>query len=184
MVAAGEMGIGNTTAASAVSAVLTDLPPATLVGRGTGLDERGVARKVQVVERALDLNQPERNDPLDVLARVGGLEIGAMAGVMLACAGSGVPVVIDGFISAAAALLAECLCPGARSVMFASHLSVEPGHGPVLEALGLEPFLHLDMRLGEGTGAALAMAVLEASARVLAEMATFEEAGVSRDKGE
>lgn len=184
MLAAGEMGIGNTTAASAVTAALTGLPPARLVGRGTGLDDHGVARKVEVVERALEVNRPDRSDPLDVLARVGGLEIGAMAGVMLACAGSGVPVVIDGFISTAAALLAERLCPGAQNVMFASHLSVEPGQEPALEALGLEPFLDLEMRLGEGTGAALAMTVLESAARVLVEMATFEEAGVSRDKGE
>ncbi len=184
MLAAGEMGIGNTTAASALTAAFTGLPPSSVVGRGTGLDDAGVERKVGVVTRALEANPPDPDDPLGVLAGVGGLEIGAMAGVMLACAVEGVPVVIDGFISTSAALLAERLCPGAVGVMFASHLSAEPGHRLALEALGLEPFMDLGMRLGEGTGSALAMMLLEASARLLAEMATFEEAGVSRDNDE
>jgi nicotinate-nucleotide--dimethylbenzimidazole phosphoribosyltransferase len=184
LLAAGEMGIGNTTAASAVTAALTGLEPSSVVGRGTGLDEAGVARKVEVVNRSLEMNRPDPDDPIGALAGVGGLEIGAMAGVMLACAKEGVPVVIDGFISTSAALLAERLCPGAKGVMFASHLSAEPGHRLALDQLGLEPFLDLGMRLGEGTGSALAMMLLEASARLLAEMATFEEAGVTRDTDE
>ncbi len=181
LVAVGEMGIGNTSAASAVVACLTRRPARGLVGRGTGLDDEGLERKVKVVERALRLNAPDPDHPLDVLSKVGGLEIGAMAGAMLACAESGVPVVVDGFISSAAALLAERMCPGASRVMFASHLSSEPGHRAALDALGLEPFLFLEMRLGEGTGAAIAMTVLEASVRVLEGMSTFEEAGVSRE---
>lgn len=184
LLAAGDMGIGNTTSASAIVAALTGQPVEQLVGRGTGLDDDGLARKVSVVREALETNRPDPGDPMDVLAKVGGLEIGAMAGVMLACAHEGVPVIVDGFISTAAALIAERACPGVRGAMFASHLSVEPGHRPALAELGLEPFLDLGMRLGEGTGAALAMTVLECSARLLAEMATFEEAGVSREKDE
>lgn len=181
VLAVGEMGIGNTSSASAMVASLTGRPARPLVGRGTGLDDEGLERKVEVVERALRLNEPDARDPLDVLSRVGGLEIGAMAGAMIACAERGVPVVIDGFISSAAALLAERICPGAARSMFASHLSREPGHRAVLDELGLEPFLLLGMRLGEGTGAALGMHVIEASARLLERMATFEEAGVSRE---
>lgn len=181
MLAVGEMGIGNTSSASAVVASLTGKEVRGLVGRGTGLDDEGLERKVRVVEEAVRLNRPDRRDAMDVLSKVGGLEIGAMAGAMLACAERRVPVVVDGFISSAAALLAETMCPGASAVMFASHLSSEPGHAAALDALGLAPFLVLEMRLGEGTGAALAFTVLEAAARVLGEMATFDEAGVSRE---
>ncbi len=184
LLAAGDMGIGNTTSASAIIAAFTGQPVEQLVGKGTGLDDDGLARKVSVVRKALETNRPEAGEAMDVLAKVGGLEIGAMAGVMLACAHEGVPVIVDGFISTAAALIAERACPGTRGAMFASHLSVEPGHRPALEALELTPFLQLDMRLGEGTGAALAMMVLECAAKLLAEMATFEEAGVSRETDE
>jgi nicotinate-nucleotide--dimethylbenzimidazole phosphoribosyltransferase len=184
LLAAGDMGIGNTTSASAIIAALTGRPVEQLVGRGTGLDDEGLARKVCVVRKALEINMPDPGQAMDVLAKVGGLEIGAMAGVMLACAHEGVPVVVDGLISTAAALVAERACPGARGAMFASHLSVEPGHRPALDELELDPYLDLSMRLGEGTGAALAMIVLECAAKLLADMATFEEAGVSRETDE
>lgn len=181
LVATGDMGIGNTTASSALMAAFTGLPVRSLVGRGTGVDDDALENKVAVIERALELNRPSPGDPLDVLAKVGGLEIGALSGVMLCCAARRVPVVVDGLISGAAALLAARICPVAREYMFASHLSEEPGHRAALDELGLKPFLNLRMRLGEGTGATLAMPVMEAAAKVLREMATFEEAGVSRE---
>jgi nicotinate-nucleotide--dimethylbenzimidazole phosphoribosyltransferase len=179
LLATGEMGIGNTTPASAIAAVYTGLPVAQVTGRGTGVDDAGLARKVEVIEAALALHRPEASDPLGVLAAVGGFEIGAIAGVCLAAAAHRVPVVVDGFISAAGALIAAALCPAARPYMIASHLSVEQGHGPLWRALGLEPLLALDLRLGEGSGAVLAMHLVEAACRILGEMATFEAAGVS-----
>jgi nicotinate-nucleotide--dimethylbenzimidazole phosphoribosyltransferase len=181
LVATGDMGIGNTTSSGAVIAAFTGLPVRSLVGRGTGVDDDVLENKVAVIERALELNRPSPADPLDVLAKVGGLEIGALTGVMLCCAARRVPVVVDGLISGAAALLAARICPVAREYMFASHLSEEPGHRAALDELGLKPFLNLCMRLGEGTGAALAMPVMEAAVKVLGEMATFEEAGVFRE---
>lgn len=181
LVATGEMGIGNTTASSALIAVLTRLPPRSVAGRGTGVDDVGLERKISVIEQGLDVNKPEASDPMGALAAVGGLEIGALAGVMLGCAQARVPVIVDGFISGAAALLAARLHPGAGDYMIASHLSVEPGHRVALDEIGLVPFLDLQMRLGEGTGAVLAAWVIEASVKVLAEMATFDEAGVSRE---
>lgn len=184
IVATGDMGIGNTTASSALIAAFTGLPVLSLVGRGTGLDDAALENKAGVIRRALDINRPDPGDPLDVLAKVGGLEIGALAGVMLCCAARRVPVVVDGFISGAAALLAVRICPRAVDFMFASHLSQEPGHRVALDELGLEPFLNLEMRLGEGTGAALAMPVIEAAMKMLVEMVTFEEAGVSRESEE
>lgn len=180
LLATGEMGIGNTTPASAIAAVYTGLPVAQVTGRGTGVDDAGLARKVEVIEAALALHRPDPDDPLGVLAAVGGFEIGAIAGVCLAAAAHRVPVVVDGFISAAGALIAAALCPAARPYMIASHLSVEQGHGPLWKALGLEPLLALDLRLGEGSGAVLAMHLVEAACRILGEMATFEDAGVSR----
>jgi nicotinate-nucleotide--dimethylbenzimidazole phosphoribosyltransferase len=181
LIATGDMGIGNTTASSALIAALTGLPPRAVAGRGTGLDDAGLERKIAVIERGLEVNDPSAGDPLEVLAAVGGLEIGALAGVMLGCAQARVPVVVDGFISGAAALLAARLYMGAEHYMIASHLSVEPGHRAALDEIGLVPFLDLNMYLGEGTGAVLAMSVIEASVKVLAEMATFDEAGVSRE---
>lgn len=175
----GEMGIGNTTAASALTAVFAGAEPDAVVGRGTGLDDAGVARKIQVVRRALQVNHTEELDALGVLAAVGGLEIAALAGVVIGSAEEGVCVVSDGFISGAATLAAVALCPAARDYVLPSHLSVEPGHAIVLEALGLQPVLELDMRLGEGTGGALAMGIVDAACRMLAGMATFAEAGVS-----
>jgi nicotinate-nucleotide--dimethylbenzimidazole phosphoribosyltransferase len=181
LIVTGEMGIGNTTASSALIAALTGLPPRALAGRGTGVDDQGFDRKVSVIERALEVNRPSPADPIGALAATGGLEIGALAGVMLCCASSRVPVIVDGLISGAAALLASRIDERCSDYMFASHLSVEPGHALALQEIGLEPFLDLRMRLGEGTGAVLAASIVEASVKVLCEMATFEEAGVSRE---
>lgn len=177
--AAGDMGIGNTTAASAITACISGLDPREVTGRGTGLDDRALEHKVEVIRRALEVNRPDPSDPLDVLSKVGGLEIAGIAGVMLAAAAARCPVLVDGFISGAGALIAAGLQPRAVDYMFASHLSVERGHRVILERLGLRPFIHADMRLGEGTGAALAFFVVDAALKILDEMATFEEAGVS-----
>jgi nicotinate-nucleotide--dimethylbenzimidazole phosphoribosyltransferase len=175
----GEMGIGNTTAASAITAALTGCPVQEATGRGTGLDAAGLARKAAVIERALAVNRPDRGDPLDVLARVGGAEIGVMMGVALGAAAERLPVVADGFISTAAAALAVACCPPVRDYLFLAHRSEEPGHAALAGFIGQTPILDLGMRLGEGTGAALAMPVIEAAGRLLAEMATFEGARVS-----
>jgi nicotinate-nucleotide--dimethylbenzimidazole phosphoribosyltransferase len=180
LIGTGDMGIGNTTASTAIICAITGLPGAKVAGRGTGVDDAGLARKIAAIERALDLNQPSPSDALDILHKVGGLEIGALAGLILEAAASRVPVVIDGFISTAAACLAALLSPASRDYMIGSHLSAEPGHRIALETLGCSPLVSLDMRLGEGTGAALAMSLCDASLKILAEMATFEEAGVSR----
>lgn len=175
----GDMGIGNTTASSAIFAAITGRPVAEITGRGTGLTDEQLAHKVSVINRALEVNQPDPAQPLDVLAKVGGFEIGGLAGVMLAAASNRIPVVIDGFISGAAALIATTLCPTLKDYLIAAHLSTEAGHRLLLEHLGLKPLLSLDMRLGEGTGAALGIFLAEAAVRVLTEMATFAEAGVS-----
>ncbi len=177
--ATGDMGIGNTTAASAITACFTGLDPAELTGRGTGLDDAGLERKIRIIRGALALNRPDPADALDVLAKVGGLEIAGIAGVILAAAAERRPVIIDGFISAAGALIAAGLCHTAVDFMLASHLSVERGHRAALHRLGLRPVIDADMRLGEGTGAALAMGIVDAALKILAEMATFAEAGVS-----
>ncbi len=176
LLAVGEMGIGNTTVASAIIAAITGRPPAEVTGRGTGVDDAQLRRKIAVVERALLVNAPADRD---TLAKVGGFEIGAMAGLMLGAAARRVPVLIDGLISTAAALVAAQLQPAVSGYLIAGHRSVEPGHVVALEALGLSPLLDLDMRLGEGTGAALAMPLVEAAMRTLQEMATFADAGVS-----
>ena len=179
VVAAGEMGIGNTTSASAIVAALTGASIETVTGRGTGIDDAGWARKVATIRRALDVNRPNRADPLGVLAAVGGLEIAALVGVMEAAAMRRIPVVLDGFITAAAALIAVRHEPAIRGCLIASHRSVEPGHAIVLDELGLRPLLELDLRLGEGTGAALALGLLRAATAVRDEMATFESAAIS-----
>jgi nicotinate-nucleotide--dimethylbenzimidazole phosphoribosyltransferase len=179
LIACGDMGIGNTTPSSTITAVITGADPAVTTGRGTGLDDPGLAHKIEVVRRAIRVNQPDPHDGLDVLARVGGFEIGVLAGAMLGAAAGRRPVVVDGFISGAAALIAWTISPAARSYFIASHQSVEPGHRVGLEAMNLHPLLDLDLRLGEGTGAALAMHIIEAAARCLCEMSTFAEAGVS-----
>lgn len=185
MVATGEMGIGNTTAASAITAALTGSAPGAVTGRGTGIDDAQLAHKVAVVERALAVNAPDAEDALDTLAKVGGLEIAGLVGVILGAAARRMPVVLDGFITGSAALVAVKLCPAARDYLIAGHLSVERGHRVLLDALGLEPLLNLDLRLGEGTGAALAMGIIEAALAAHNQMATFAEAGVSeREDGE
>ncbi|MFA5319568.1 MAG: nicotinate-nucleotide--dimethylbenzimidazole phosphoribosyltransferase [Candidatus Omnitrophota bacterium] len=175
----GEMGIGNTTASSAITAVLTGLAVEKVTGRGAGLDEKGLQRKIGVIKKAIAVNAPDPCDPLDVLAKVGGLEIGGLAGVILAASRRRVPVFIDGFISGAAALLAFRIEPKSAAYMIAAHKSVENGHSAILKQIGIEPLLDLGMRLGEGTGAALAMGLAEASVKVLNGMATFSSAGVS-----
>ena len=179
LIGVGEMGIGNTTSASAMCAALLGLPPSEVVGRGTGIDDEGMRRKTQVIERALAVNRPERSDPFDVLAKVGGFEIAGLCGVVLGAAAARVPVVCDGFIASTAALVASRRAPNLTGFLIGGHRSVEPGHTRVLESLRLRPLLDLEMRLGEGTGAALAMSLVDAAIRVLAEMATFDSAGVS-----
>lgn len=179
IVATGDMGIGNTTPSSAIAAALTGLPVARVVGRGTGIDDQGLERKIRVIERSLAVNQPDANDPMDVLHKVGGLEIAGLAGVMIAAASRRIPVVVDGFISTAAAMIAVGLAPVVRDYLIAAHQSVEIGHQAMLKHLKLAPLLDLNLRLGEGTGAALAFHLIEASTRILREMATFDEAGVS-----
>lgn len=179
IVGTGDMGIGNTTPSSAIVAAITGAPVEKVTGRGTGVDDAGLARKVAVIERALALNRPDPTDALDVLAKVGGFEIAGLAGVMLGAAANRVAVVVDGFISGAAALVAAGLSPAVVPYMVAGHRSVEGGHAYALARLGLKPLLDLQMRLGEGTGTALAISLVEAATKVLAEMATFAEAGVS-----
>jgi nicotinate-nucleotide--dimethylbenzimidazole phosphoribosyltransferase len=174
----GEMGIGNTTAASAITAAVTGAPADAVTGRGTGVDDTGRERKVAIVRRALQVNAPDAADGLDVLAKVGGFEIAGLVGVILAGAAHRVPIALDGFIAGAAALVAVALAPDAGHALFASHRSAEPGHALALRHLGLEPYLALDMRLGEGTGAALFVLLARAAAAIYAEMATFKSAGV------
>jgi nicotinate-nucleotide--dimethylbenzimidazole phosphoribosyltransferase len=178
LLATGEMGIANTTSASVITAALTGAVPEAVTGRGTGIDDARWRRKVAVVARALAVNRPDPRDPLDVLARTGGFEIAGLVGVILAGAAHRAPVVIDGFISTAAALVAVALAPAARTALFASHRSPEPGHARALAHLGLAPYLDLGMRLGEGTGAALFIHLARAAALVYTEMATFKSAGV------
>jgi nicotinate-nucleotide--dimethylbenzimidazole phosphoribosyltransferase len=179
VVAVGEMGIGNSTVAAALVASLLDSPPSATVGPGTGLDQVALSHKVEVVERALRANHLESNDPLETLAALGGFEVACLCGLILGCAANRVVVVLDGFITGAAALVAARIAPAARDAMVAGHLSPEPGHKLVLDALGLAPLLDLGLRLGEGSGAALALPLVEASLAILDEMATFDSAGVS-----
>ncbi len=179
LLAAGDMGIGNTTSAAAIVAAVTGADPSAIVGRGTGVDDEGVARKRDVIRQALALHQPDPEDGPAVLAAVGGFEIGVMAGVILGAAARRKPVVIDGVIAGSAALIADRLAPAARPYLIAGHRSTEPAHSITLAHLGLEPLLDLSLHLGEGTGAALAFPVVEAAARLATEMWTFAEAGVA-----
>lgn len=183
-IALGDMGIGNTTAAAAITSVLAGAPPRATTGRGTGIDDAAYETKVRVVEQAIARNRPDATDALDVLAKVGGCEIAFLAGVAIGAAAAGAIVVLDGYPTTAAALIAAGLAPAARAHMLASHMSAEPGHRIALEHLGLRPLLDLDLRLGEGTGAALALTLLDAALRIPREMATFESAGVSRSERE
>jgi nicotinate-nucleotide--dimethylbenzimidazole phosphoribosyltransferase len=179
VLATGDMGIANTTASAAIAVAITGRPVETIVGRGTGVDEAGLRRKQTVVAQALSLNQPNPTEGLDVLAKVGGFEIGGLAGAMLGAAANRRPIVVDGFISTAAALIAVVLCPLVKDYLIAAHASQELGHRHMLEWLGLRPLLDLDLRLGEGSGAALALPLLDAACAIVTEMATFNEAGVS-----
>jgi nicotinate-nucleotide--dimethylbenzimidazole phosphoribosyltransferase len=175
----GEMGIANTTASSALAAVFSGAPPEEVTGRGTGIDDATFRRKVDVVRRGIEINRPDAGDAVDALAKVGGFEIAGLAGVVLGAAAARLPVVVDGFIASVAALAAVRIAPHAAGYLIASHRSVEAGHRLVLQALAAKPLLDLDLRLGEGTGAALAMPLVDAALAIAAEMATFESAGVS-----
>jgi len=179
LVGTGEMGIGNTTPSSAILACFSGGDIVAITGRGTGLDDRGLSLKHRVIKQALDVNQPDPAQPLDVLRKVGGLEIAALTGVILGAAARKTPVVLDGFISTAAGLTAYKLNEKSRQYMIASHLSQEPGHRIMLDLMGLQAMLNLDLRLGEGTGAVLAFNLIEAAVKIMHEMATFAEAGVS-----
>ena len=178
----GDMGIGNTTPSAAVGAALTGSGVEQIVGRGTGINDEAFRKKREIVQQALEVNRPDPKDGVDVLAKVGGFEIGGIAGCVLAGAYHRRPVVIDGFISTAGALVAQALCPWTVDYLFAGHCSQEAGHRRMLEHLGLEPILDLRLRLGEGTGAALAMGIIEGAVRVFREVLTFEEAGVTKNQ--
>ncbi|MCW2277296.1 nicotinate-nucleotide--dimethylbenzimidazole phosphoribosyltransferase [Heliophilum fasciatum] len=179
MVATGEMGIANTTAAAAIIAAIKGESAERVVGRGSGIDDSRLQRKITIVNQALTVNKPNPQDPIDILAKVGGLEIAGLVGVILGAAAERVPVVVDGFISTAAAVIAASLSPDCKAYMIGSHLSIEPGHQHMLSYLGLEAMLHMRFRLGEGTGACLAMIMADAALKMLHEMATFESAGVA-----
>jgi nicotinate-nucleotide--dimethylbenzimidazole phosphoribosyltransferase len=176
----GDMGIGNTTPSSAITAILTGNPVEKVTGKGTGISEEALKNKIRVIKRAVKLNKPNPKDPIDVLSKVGGFEIGGLSGIIIAAASKRVPVVIDGFISGAAALIAYHLQPRVKDYMIAAHCSAEKGHRAILNYLGLTPLLDLDLRLGEGTGAALGMNIIEASIKILTQMATFQNACVSK----
>ena len=178
ILAAGEMGIGNTTTSSAVAAALLERPAAEMTGKGAGLSDEGLRRKIEVIDRALARHRPEPGDPVDVISKVGGYDIAAMTGFYLGCALHRVPAVMDGFISTVAALAAVRLCPAAGDALIASHLSAEPGAGHVMEALGLRPLLRLGMALGEGTGAVSVMPLIDMALRVYFDMPSFDNAGI------
>lgn len=179
LVGTGDMGIGNTTPSSAILAALTGLSAEKVTYRGTGIDDHSLQRKIQVVQKALMVNRPDAQDPLDVLAKVGGLEIAGIAGLIIGCAFHRIPIVVDGFISTAGAMIACALNPLIKKYIFAAHESAEIGHRFMWKELEAQPILNLSLRLGEGTGAALAMGIIEAALKLYKEMATFAEAGVS-----
>ena len=179
----GDMGIGNTTSSSAIVASITQAKAEDVTGRGTGIDDKALFKKVEVINRAIEFNKPNPKDPIDVLAKVGGFEIGGLSGIILASAAHKIPMVIDGFISGAAALIAYKLEPKVKDYMIASHCSVEKGHRIALNFMGLKPLLDFEMRLGEGTGSALGMSIVEAAIKILTEMATFQSAAVSERMG-
>lgn len=179
IVGTGEMGIANTTASSAITAVITQHDVEKLTGRGTGINDDAFKNKIKIIKDTIIINRPDANDPIDVLSKVGGFEIGGLAGVMLAAASKKVPIVIDGFISGAAALIAYQIEPKIKEYLIASHCSVEAGHKAILEYLGLEPLLNLNLRLGEGTGACLGISIVDAAIKILTQMATFTDAHVS-----
>ncbi|MDH4227281.1 MAG: nicotinate-nucleotide--dimethylbenzimidazole phosphoribosyltransferase [Deltaproteobacteria bacterium] len=180
----GEMGIGNTTASSAIASLYTGFSAAEVTGRGTGIDDAVLLKKISAIEKAIIVNTPDKNDPVGALAKIGGAEIGAITGLCLGAAARNIPVVVDGFISGAAALIACAMNPHVRKYLLHSHLSAEKGHAAVLLKLGAKPILDLGMRLGEGTGAAVAMLVIDAAMAAYSEMATFEDAGVAGKNNE
>lgn len=177
----GEMGIGNTTTSAAVLCALSGLSPDIVVGKGAGLTDEQHKNKINVVKKALEINKPNRNDPIDVISKVGGFDIAGLTGCFLAAAKNRVPIVIDGFISSAAALCAVRLNPLVRDYIFPSHLSAEPGAVYMMKELGLEPMINLKMRLGEGSGCPLAFMIIEAALAIVNEMGTFEEANIVND---
>jgi len=179
IVGTGEMGIGNTTAASAITAVLAKKAVRDVTGRGTGINDKILENKIKIIKTALRINRPKSNDPIDVLSKVGGFEIAGLVGIILSAASHRIPVVLDGFISGAAGLLAYHIDPRIKRYMIASHCSAEKGHRIILSHIGLDPILDLDLRLGEGTGAALGITIIEAAVKILNQMATFQSAGVS-----
>jgi nicotinate-nucleotide--dimethylbenzimidazole phosphoribosyltransferase len=180
----GDMGIGNTTPAAAITSAITGAPPSVTAGRGTGIDDTAFAAKLRAIEQALAANEPDASDGLDVVSKVGGCEIAFLAGVAIGAAASSAVLVLDGYPTTAAALIAAALAPGSADYILASHMSAEPGHRVALGHLGLSPLLDLGMRLGEGTGAALALSLLDAALRLAREMATFEAAGIARSTRE
>lgn len=182
IVGLGDMGIANTTPSSAVFASLSGEPVQKVTGRGTGIDDLMLKRKIEVIERAIEVNRPIKDDPVDVLSKLGGFEIAGIAGMIIGASSKRIPVVIDGFISTAGAMLAVRMNPTIKDYLFASHCSAETGHSLMLEKMGMEPILNLSMRLGEGTGAALGISIIEAAVRIMREMATFAEAGISGEK--
>ena len=182
IIATGDMGIGNTTASSAIAAIICRTDVESVTGYGTGIDDRCFENKINVIKKAISVNKPDAADGIDVLSKVGGFEIGGIAGIILGCASGRTPVVIDGFISGAGALIAAAISPDSTNYMIASHCSAEKGHRIVLDRLGLKPLFDFDMRLGEGTGAAIGINIVEASVKILSEMATFNQAGVSEKK--
>lgn len=182
ILATGDMGIGNTTPSSAIAAAVTGMDAGKVTGRGTGISDAALENKVRVIEKGLKVNKTNPKDALDVLSKVGGFEIGGLAGVILCGAANRIPIVLDGFISGAAALIAYTMAPGVKEYMVAAHKSVEAGHAAILKHMGLEPLLDLNLRLGEGTGAVLGISMIEAGVKILREMATFAEAGVSESE--
>ncbi len=181
IIGVGDMGIGNTTSSSAIVAAITAENVELVTGRGTGVDEATFNRKIEVIKKALALHSPNAKDPIDVLSKVGGFEIGGIAGAILAAASEKIPVVVDGFIASCGALIAFEICPKVRDYLIAAHQSVEAGHMAILKRINLRPLLNLDLRLGEGTGAALGIGIVEAAVKIFTEMATFSEAGVSEE---
>lgn len=182
LVGTGDMGIGNTTPSSAITSVIAEERVEDVTGRGTGIDDKVFANKIELIKKAIAINKPDPNDSIDVLSKVGGFEIGGLVGLILAAASSRIPIVIDGFISGAAALVAYKLEPKVKDYIIAAHSSVERGHRIILNYIGLKPILDLELRLGEGTGAVLGMSIIEAAVKILTQMATFQDAGVS-EKG-
>ena len=180
LICIGEMGIGNTTSASAITSVATGSPVEKITGRGTGLDGSGLKHKIDIINESIKLHNPVKTDALDILSKIGGFEIAGMAGIIIAAVANRIPIVLDGFISGASALAAVLLNKEIKDYLIAGHCSVEPGHKIILDYLSLNPVLNFDMRLGEGTGAALSIPIIETSVKILQEMATFDSAGVSR----